>query len=172
MEGAVLLAGGGAVSLDDAQQQVHGLLQHLLPLLASGVEQSLRRSDGGDEVLEGVELDSDVAEGVCVPQLGVRRGVGHKREHDVIDDLEHVRLDQLPGVGVGDGRVDVVEGLLHHPGAHVHLPSVLIQALQHGGEDAATKGLQIPLSKLLVLLGNTTRTAIPRKNYYRKSKIR
>ena len=33
VQGTVLLAGGGAGGLDDAQQQVHCLLQHLLPLL-------------------------------------------------------------------------------------------------------------------------------------------
>ena len=64
----------------------------------------------------------------------VRLGVGHEGEHDVLDDLEHVWLDQLPRVGVRHDGVDVVEGLLHHAGAHIQLPLVRVQVLEHGGE--------------------------------------
>ena len=78
----------------------------------------------------------DVLEEFCVPHFCVTLAVGYEGEDDVLDDLEHVGLDQLPRVGVRDGRVDVVDGLLHHPRGHVGLLPVLVKALQHGREDA------------------------------------
>ena len=124
------------VHLDDLKEKGHGLLQHLLPLLAGRVEQGLGGRNRRDEIFENVKLDPDVVVGVSVPELGVRLGVGHEGEHDVLDDLEHVWLDQLPRVGVRQRHcgVDVVEGLLHHAGALIQLPPVLVQVLEHGGE--------------------------------------
>ena len=69
MKGAVLLAGAGAGGLDDLQEQVHGLLQHLLPLLAGGVQQGLRGRHRRHKVLENVELDPGGEKGVNFRRL-------------------------------------------------------------------------------------------------------
>ena len=98
------------------------------------MKQGLSSGDRRHKVFENVNFDTDVVVGVSVPELGVRLGVGHEGEHDVLDDLEHVWLDQLPRVGVRHDGVDVVEGLLHHAGALIQLPPVLVQVLEHGGE--------------------------------------
>ena len=69
VKGAVLLAGASAGGLDDLQEQVHGLLQHLLPLLAGGVQQGLRGRHRRHKVLENVELDPEGEKGVNFRRL-------------------------------------------------------------------------------------------------------
>ena len=49
---SIFLARSGASCLDDGQQHVHRLLQHLLPLLTRGVKQSLSSGDWRHKVLE------------------------------------------------------------------------------------------------------------------------
>jgi hypothetical protein len=73
------------------------------------VKQRLSGRDRRDEVFEDVELDADVLERVGLPQFGVGLCIGHDGEEDVLDDLQDVLLDQLPGQAVRDAGVNVVE---------------------------------------------------------------
>ena len=72
------------VYLNKRQEQSHGLRQDVFPLLADRVKERLRGRDGRHEVLEDVELDSNVLEGVSLPKLGVRCSVRHDREENIL----------------------------------------------------------------------------------------
>ena len=128
------------------------------------MKQSLGSGDRRHKAFENVKLDPDVVVGVSVPELGVRLGVRHEGEHDVLDDLEHVGLDQLSRVGVRHSGVDVVDVLLHHAGPHVQLPPVLVKVPEHGGEVPLLIVLRYHTeNSLYVLLRHTSRASISAK---------
>ena len=101
--------------LDNGQEHPHGLWQYILPLLANRMQYSLCSRDGTNKVLENVEFHPNIFIRIAVPQLCIFLSVGHQWEDDILDDLQDVRLDQLPRQGMADASVDIVETKLHHP---------------------------------------------------------
>ena len=56
--------------------------------------------------------------------------MAEKREDDLLDDAEHVRLEKLPGMRVFDGVVQIVDRLLQNARRHVTFLFVLVKDFQ------------------------------------------
>ena len=60
--------------------------------------------------------------------------MAEKREDDLLNDPEHVRLKELPRMRMFDGVIQVVDRLLKHARRNVSLLLVLVQDFQQNLE--------------------------------------
>ena len=123
--------------------ECHGLLQDYLALVGHLEDELASGVDGRDKVLEDVVLGLDVLDGVVLEQVLVLVRVTHERVEDLLDDDEHVGLEELPGEGGHDGVLNVDDGLLEDARRDVLSVAVLLQHLQDRGENAGRVAFDI-----------------------------